>query len=68
MRSAEVSGLRVTATERPGFVHRIVSKLATARINLRGVSASVVGSKCVLLLALDGAADRDNAAKILKKK
>jgi hypothetical protein len=46
----------------------MVSKLAAAGINLRGVSASVLGSKCLLILAFDGVADRDNTAKILKKK
>jgi hypothetical protein len=66
--SAEIGGLRIKATDKPGLVHRIVSKLAAAGINLRGVSASVVGSKCQMILAFDGAADSDNAAKILKKK
>jgi predicted amino acid-binding ACT domain protein len=66
--SDEIGGLRIKATDKPGLVNRVVSKLAAAGINLRGVSASVIGSKCQMILAFDGAADRDNAAKILKKK
>jgi hypothetical protein len=66
--SAEIGGLRIKATDKPGLVHGIVSKLAAAGINLRGVSASVLASRCLLILAFDGAADRDNAAKVLKKK
>jgi len=66
--SAEIGGLRIRATDKPGLVNRIVSRLAATGINLRGVSASVVGSKCLMILAFDGTADRDNAAQILKKK
>jgi hypothetical protein len=58
MLSADIGGLRIKATDKPGLVHQIVSKLAAAGINLRGVSASVDGSKCLLILAFDGAADR----------
>ena len=68
MLSADIGGLRIKTTDKPGLVHQIVSKLATAGISLRGVSASVDRKKCVMILAFDGAADRDNAAKILRKK
>ena len=66
-KSADVAGLRLEAADKPGLVHQIVTKLASAGINLRGVSASVIGAKCVIILAFDGAADRDKTAKLLRK-
>jgi len=63
----EIGGLRLEGTDKPGLVHQVVTTMAEAGINLRGVSASVIGSRCVMVLAFDGTADRDAAAKILKK-
>jgi hypothetical protein len=68
VKSDEIGALRIETTDKPGLVQKSAGKLAAAGINLRGVSASVSGSKCVMILAFDGAADRDAAAKILKKK
>jgi hypothetical protein len=66
-KSEDAHGLRVEAADKPGLLHDVVSQLALAAINLRGVSASVIGSRCAIVLAFDGAADRDKAAKILGK-
>ena len=43
-KSADVAGLRIEAADKPGLVHQIVTKLGSAGINLRGLSASVIGS------------------------
>jgi hypothetical protein len=40
--------------------------LAEARINLRGLSASVIGKKYVLVLGFDSVADADKATKLLR--
>jgi predicted amino acid-binding ACT domain protein len=64
-KSDDVAGLRVEAQDKPGVVHELSAKLASAGINLRGVSAAVIGAKCVVILAFEGAADRDKAAKVL---
>ena len=67
MQTGEIGALRLEATDKAGLVHQVAAKLASAGINLRGLSASVVGSKCAMIVAFDGAADRDAAAKLLKK-
>jgi hypothetical protein len=66
-KSADIAGLRLEGPDKPGLVDDVVSKLAAANINLRGVSASVIGSKCVIILAFDSPADRDKAGKLLRK-
>ena len=66
-KAGEIAALVVEAPNKPGLAHRIIEQLASARINLRGLSASVTGAKCVLVIAFDAAADRDNAAKLLRK-
>lgn len=66
-KSDVITALRLEKADKPGAVRKVVSKLTTAGINLRGLSASVVGSKCSLILAFDGTADRDTAAKLLRK-
>src|SRR5262245_7381245 len=66
-KAGDISGLLVEAPNNPGLAHKVIEKLASARINLRGLSASVTGSKCVIVVAFDSAADRDNAATVLRK-
>jgi hypothetical protein len=66
-KAGDVTALVVEAANKPGLAHKLVEKLASARINLRGTSASVTGTKCVIVFAFDNAADRDNAAKVLRK-
>jgi len=66
-KTSDISALVAEAPNKPGLANRLVEQLAAARINLRGMSASVTGSKCVIVFAFDSAADRDNAAKLLRK-
>jgi hypothetical protein len=66
-KAGDIAALVVEVANKPGLAHKLVEKLASARINLRGLSASVTGTKCVLVIAFDTAADRDNAAKFLRK-
>ncbi|MCI0358610.1 MAG: hypothetical protein L0211_09010 [Planctomycetaceae bacterium] len=65
-KTTSLAALQIEATNKPGLLHRAIQQIASAGINLRGVSASVTGTKCVFVLAFDTAADRDQAAKILK--
>jgi hypothetical protein len=67
VKSDDAHGLRLEAPDKPGLLHGVAMDLATAGINLRGVSAAVIGSRCAIVLAFDGAADRDKAAKALAK-
>jgi hypothetical protein len=66
-KAENATAIRLEAPDKPGLVHNLVTRLASAGINLFGVSASVIGSKCVLVLGFDSAADRDKAARLLRK-
>jgi hypothetical protein len=66
-KSTSVIGLRLEAPDKPGLLQDVVTTLATAEINVRGVTASVGGTRCVMLLAFDDPADRDKAARLLRK-
>jgi hypothetical protein len=65
-RAADIAGLRVEAPNKPGDCHRVARILADAGISLRGLSASVLGKKYVLILAFDSAADADKATRLLR--
>ncbi|HEV3298435.1 MAG TPA: hypothetical protein VG055_02285 [Planctomycetaceae bacterium] len=63
---ADLPGLRVEAPDKPGTVEAIVTQMAEAGINLRGVTASGAGVKCSVILAFDSTTDRDRAARLLR--
>lgn len=65
-KSNEIAALRVEETNKPGSCHKMLGLLSDAGINLRGLSATVTGKKCVYIVAFDGAADADKAAKVLR--
>ncbi|HJZ90456.1 MAG TPA: hypothetical protein VKE40_06255 [Gemmataceae bacterium] len=65
-RSADLVGLRVEGPNKPGDAFHVAKMLAQAGINLRGVSASVIGTKYVQILAFDSAADADKATGLLR--
>lgn len=67
VKDANLAALHLEATNKPGLAHQISQKLASAQINLRGMVAFTLGNKCVMKLAFDSAADRDKAAKLLRK-
>jgi hypothetical protein len=57
----------VMGTDRPGIVAELTQKLADAGINLRGVSAAVIGTQFVAYLAMDSLDDSNRAMEILQK-
>jgi len=59
--------LRIEGTDRPGLGAKITEALAGADINLRGLSATIVGRRFVCYLALYTAADATRATRLLKK-
>ena len=65
-RHRDVVALRVEGPNKAGAAYQITRRLADAGINLRGVSASVIGKTFQLFLAFDNAADADNAARSLR--
>jgi hypothetical protein len=66
-KASDVTALVIEAPNKAGLTNKTVMQLASAKINLRGLSASVTGTKCVMVAAFDSTADRDNAAKALRK-
>lgn len=59
--------VRVMGPDRPGIAAQLTGKLAVGGINLRGFSASVIGSQFVAYAALDSLADAEKAIGILSK-
>src|SRR5262245_16588292 len=51
VKANDVTGLIVEVANKPGLAHKLVERLAAARINMRGMMACVTGSKCVMQFA-----------------
>ena len=66
-KTKSVNGVCVEGTDKPGLGACITGALAESGINLRGLSAAVIGRRFVLHLALDSSADATKAIRILKK-
>src|SRR6266508_1982704 len=49
--------VRITGRDQPGIAAELTQKLADGRINLRGFSASVIGTQFVAYVAVDTASD-----------
>jgi hypothetical protein len=62
----KLATLKVEGNDAPGLGFRITSAIADSGVNLRGVSAAVVGRKFVVYLGFDGDADAAKAARALK--
>jgi len=58
--------VRVEGDNRPGIGSEITQKLADAGINLRGLSAGVIGSRFILYIGLDTADDSDRAMEVIE--
>lgn len=57
--------LRVIGPDRPGIAADLVQRLAAEGINLRGFSASVLGTQFVAFVAVDSLADANKAEAVL---
>lgn len=62
----KIHSVRVMGTDRPGVAAELAQKLAGAGINLRGFSASVIGTQFVAYVAVDSREDADKAVAVLK--
>src|SRR5512134_1268535 len=58
--------VRVLGQDRPGVAAELTQKLADAGVNLRGFSASVIGTQFVAYVAFDSLADANKAMEILR--
>ena len=59
--------MRVTGKDRPGVIAELTQKLAEGGLNLRGVTATVLGTEFGAYMALDSLSDADRAMEILQK-
>jgi len=59
--------IRVMGPDRPGVASELTQKLAEGGINLRGFSASVIGTQFVVYVAVDSLDDADKAMAVLAK-
>lgn len=66
-KTKSVNGVCVEGTDKPGLGACITGALAESGINLRGLSAAVIGRRFVMHIALDTSADAAKAIRILKK-
>ena len=57
--------VRVLGRDRPGIAAELTQKLADAGINMRGFSASVIGTQFVAYIAVDSLQDASRAIEIL---
>ena len=59
--------VRIMGPDRPGVAAELTQKLADGGINLRGFSASVIGTQFVAYIAVDSLDDANKAMEILSK-
>ena len=59
--------VRVMGPDRPGIATELTQKLADGGINLRGFSATVIGTQFVAYVAVDSLDDANKAIEILEK-
>lgn len=64
--TSSVQCVRVEGNNAPGVGATLTGKLAEAGINLRGLSAGVIGMRYVLYIGLDSGADADKAVSVLQ--
>ena len=58
--------VRATGRDRPGIAAELTRKLADAGINLRGFSASVIGTQFVAYTAVDSLQDANRVIEVFK--
>ena len=58
--------VRVEGENRLGIASDLTQKLGEANINLRGLSAAVIGSRFILYIGFDSMADAEKAVRILQ--
>jgi hypothetical protein len=65
--TTSVQSVRIEGDNEPGIAAILTEKLASAGINLRGLSAAVIGARFIMYLSLDSAANAAEAVKILQQ-
>ena len=66
-KTKSLHSVRIEGQDKPGLGGKITQALAAAGLNLRGLSAAVIGRRFVAYLAVDTSADASKAVRVLKK-
>ena len=66
-KSGALHSVRIEGADRPGIGAKMTRALASAGINLRGLSAAAIGNRFVTHLALDTSAAATKAVSVLKR-
>lgn len=64
--AAQIATLRVEGPDRPGLGSRLTRAIADAGVNVRGVSAMVIGNRFVAYVGLDSPDDLARATRAVK--
>jgi hypothetical protein len=67
IRTGSLHSLRIEGVDKPGLCGILARKLAEAGINRRGMSATTLGKRFVMYLALDSIDDLSAARRALRK-
>ena len=65
--TSSVQSVRVEGDNEAGVAAMLTEKLSAAGLNLRGLSAAVLGTRFIIYIGLDSAADADQAVEILRQ-
>ncbi len=65
--TSSIHAVCVEGENKPGIAAELTGKLAAEGINLRGLSAAIIGAKFILYLGLDTNADSRKAVDILQQ-
>jgi hypothetical protein len=66
-KTPSLHSVRVMGLDQQGIIGKLTQKLADEGINLRGVSAAVLGSQFIAYFAVDSADDANQAMDILQR-
>ena len=67
IRTSDLTAVRIEGPNKAGLGHRVTEAVSQAGVNLRGLSASVLGGKFVFILAFDNTSDAERSLKALKR-
>ena len=65
--TSSVHSVRVEGDNEPGVASELAEKLAAAGINLRGLTAAVMGTRFIMYIGLDSAADVAKVIDLLQQ-
>ena len=65
--TSSVHSVRIEGDNRRGVASEVTQKLAAAGINLRGLSAAVIGPRFIIYIGLDSSEDAAKAVEILQR-